>query len=143
MRKSLLFFAIAASAVLVADAASAANKIRPLQNKYSRAALQSACSAGGGTFSSAADGGGYGCYRQNCDGKGGLCSIGCDNRGNCYGSTPAILVPKSTGGAKGNLNTIPTVPVKGLVRSNAVINPAKVTTGAASNSSLRFSSGRR
>jgi hypothetical protein len=131
MRKSLLFFAIVVSAGLVADAASA--EIRPLQNKWSRAALQRSCAAGGGTFSDSPDGGGYGCYKSNCDGKGGLCSIGCDNQGNCKGQTPGRFVSggKSVAGATSGNSP---------VRVNTATNPVKVPKGAVFNSSLRFRS---
>ena len=40
-----------------------------------------------------ADGNGYGCTRDNCDGKGGICFIMCEGGGNCIGSTPLKATP--------------------------------------------------
>ena len=37
------------------------------------------------------DPGGYGCTKANCDGKGGMCSVACDNDDNCIGSTPGKI----------------------------------------------------
>lgn len=73
-----------------------ANVVRPLTAKPGVGDLRSACSSAGGTFSVHSDGGGYGCETKNCDGKGGTCTIACDNNNNCHGSTPAITVKPTT-----------------------------------------------
>ncbi len=73
-----------------------ANVIRPLAAKPGVGDLRMACSSAGGTFSVHADGGGYGCEKKNCDGKGGTCTVACDNNNNCNGSTPTRLVNPTT-----------------------------------------------
>src|SRR3569833_814316 len=40
-----------------------------------------------------ADGNGYGCTRDNSDGKGGICFIMCEGGGNCIGSAPLKATP--------------------------------------------------
>ncbi|HVY43872.1 MAG TPA: hypothetical protein VG966_12630 [Hyphomicrobiaceae bacterium] len=53
-----------------------------------------ACKKAGGVFSD--DDGGYGCTKNNCDGKGGSCTVGCTRDEQCKGSTPKIMVGKVT-----------------------------------------------
>jgi hypothetical protein len=57
--------------------------------------LYAACQKAGGDFSTAP--GTYGCTKQNCDGKGGMCSVACgtvDKK--CVGATPGHLVANVT-----------------------------------------------
>ena len=93
MRKAIV--SIIAIAVLVWAADRAQAEIRSI-GKHSVAEIKSACTSVGGTFSQ--DSGGYGCSKDNCDGKGGLCVVGCDNNNNCNGQTPGRTVPKSIRG---------------------------------------------
>nr|AIA14505.1 hypothetical protein [uncultured bacterium]AIA15082.1 Unknown Function [uncultured bacterium] len=58
--------------------------------------LRTACGLSGGSFSVADDGSGYGCVKNNCDGKKGNCTVACDNNNNCYGSTPGRLTSPVT-----------------------------------------------
>ncbi|EZQ17830.1 hypothetical protein CF98_33390 [Halopseudomonas bauzanensis] len=74
---------------LVGTLPAQADAIRPLSQKVSAAQLSSACSQNGGNFSLHEDGGGYGCRKDNCDGKGGTCQIACTNDGVCHGQTPS------------------------------------------------------
>ena len=73
-----------------------ANVIRQLAAKPGVGDLRLACSRGGGQFSIAADGSGYGCTKKNCDGNGGVCEVACDNNNNCVGSTPTRLDKPTT-----------------------------------------------
>ncbi len=84
-------------ALLFATALPAqANVIRPLEAKPGVGDLRIACSNAGGNFSVHPDGGGYGCEKKNCDGKGGTCTVACDNNNNCHGSTPSRIVKPVT-----------------------------------------------
>jgi hypothetical protein len=87
-----LLFVVLALGTLAAVAHA---DIRPLVGKHSVGTIRGACSSAGGNFDVAADGGGYACHKKNCDGKGGTCSVVCDNNNNCVGSTPAGM-PVST-----------------------------------------------
>lgn len=51
--------------------------------------VRAGCSKGGGTFGAHIDGGGYGCSKANCDGKGGKCEVHCTNNNQCTGTTPS------------------------------------------------------
>lgn len=73
-----------------------ANVIRQLAAKPGVGDLRMACSRGGGVFSIAADGSGYGCQKKNCDGNGGVCEVACDNNNNCVGSTPTRIDTPTT-----------------------------------------------
>jgi hypothetical protein len=77
------------SLLLLAPASAAT--IRPMTASPGVDELRRACSSAGGDFVIHADGGGYGCIVKNCDGKGGICQIACDNNNNCNGSTPLII----------------------------------------------------
>ena len=81
----LLFLYLAAALPASADV------VRPLSGKISVGELRGACSSAGGSFVVHADGGGYGCMKENCDGKGGTCHVACDNNNNCNGSTPTRI----------------------------------------------------
>lgn len=91
MRHKQILFFLLLFAGLVAGPAFA-DVIRPMQASPSQAQLKSACDAAGGTFGTDAeagfDTGGYGCTKNNCDGKGGKCVVSCEG-GKCHGSTPA------------------------------------------------------
>src|SRR5689334_11138803 len=57
--------------------------------------LYAACQKAGGDFSTAP--GTYGCNKNNCDGKGGTCSVACGTADHkCVGSTPGHLVADVT-----------------------------------------------
>lgn len=87
MRKAIVSIIALAVSAWVADRAEAVSAI-PL-GKHSVADIRSSCSKAGGSFSVHPDGGGYGCIKNNCDGKGGTCTVACDNKTNdCYGTTP-------------------------------------------------------
>jgi hypothetical protein len=58
--------------------------------------VRMACSKAGGSFSAHMDGGGYGCVKANCDGKGGNCQVQCDNNNNCTGTTPSRTAAATT-----------------------------------------------
>lgn len=77
------------SLLLLAPASAAT--VRPMQASPGVDELRRACSSAGGDFVIHADGGGYGCIVENCDGKGGTCQIACDNNNNCNGSTPLVI----------------------------------------------------
>jgi hypothetical protein len=96
MRKAIVSIIALAVLVWAADRAQAAT-IRYI-GKYSVADVRRGCSIAGGTFSASPDGGGYGCVKNNCDGKGGKCTVACDNNNNCNGETPGRTVPKSVHG---------------------------------------------
>ena len=65
--------------------------------------LQAAC--GGGEFSWSDDGDGYTCIKKNCDGKGGTCTVSCDQSANCQGSTPSKVGP-GVGFAFGDIDSL-------------------------------------
>ena len=48
--------------------------------------------SGGGLVPGSGEGG-YGCYTDNCDGKGGACIVDCFIGGNCTGTTPGPVNP--------------------------------------------------
>jgi hypothetical protein len=69
-------------------APASANVVRPMASHPGADDLMAAC--GGGEFSWG-EGGGYTCTKRNCDGKGGHCTVSCDQEANCNGSTPSIV----------------------------------------------------
>lgn len=83
-----LTIVIAAFSALCVVAGTAASE--PLQGKYNRQQVADACGNAGGRYWSNLDG--YGCDKQNCDGKGGYCGVSCKNDGTCEGGTPQQLV---------------------------------------------------
>ena len=105
-----------------------ANVIRQLAAKPGVGDLRQACSRGGGQFSIAADGSGYGCTKKNCDGNGGVCEVACDNNNNCVGSTPTRLDK-------------PTTLIGILQNGNEVIRDPVTTGGTTSLSSPGGASG--
>jgi hypothetical protein len=50
-----------------------------------------ACSDAKGTLTEDSADNSYGCHKDNCDGKGGDCTVYCTNKGNCTGATPGRL----------------------------------------------------
>ncbi len=60
---------------------------RSISGTHGKNEIKSTCADSGGSFYSNLDG--YGCVKQNCDGKNGTCTVGCDSSGNCLGQTPA------------------------------------------------------
>lgn len=88
MRKSILFLlALAAPALHAGDAWS-----RTVNFTATVSQVRAGCSKGGGSFEVHIDGGGYGCSKKNCDGKGGDCHVACSNKDNkCVGTTPGRI----------------------------------------------------
>ena len=70
--------------------------VRQMAAKPGVGELRTACSRAGGQFDVSPDGGGYACTTKNCDGKGGNCTVACDNNNNCVGSTPSRLSKPTT-----------------------------------------------
>ena len=68
-----------------------ANVVRPMSTHLGAGDLQSACGKAGGTYTPDENGDGGECKKDNCDGKGGYCSVGCHKDGTCVSSTPTIL----------------------------------------------------
>lgn len=64
---------------------SSANVVRPLASHPGADDLAAAC----GKAVTWQQGGGYACTKENCDGKGGHCTISCSDEGDCMGSTPS------------------------------------------------------
>ncbi len=95
--RTLSFVIVTAFAVGFVATAADANKVKPLAN-HGPADVAQACSSSGGKYWSHANGS-YGCYKANCDGKGGTCSVDCNKNHECTGYTPIVA-----GGAGGGLN---------------------------------------
>ena len=81
-------------AVLMASGAARAESAF-LSGVYGQADVERACRDTGGTPIGAA-GVSYGCKKENCDGKGGTCSVECTDPHHCLGTTPAQIVGPST-----------------------------------------------
>jgi hypothetical protein len=62
----------------------------------SQSQLKSACDKAGGLFSPSEGTSSYDCIKENCDGKGGTCSVSCTSGGSCEGTTPTTLVGPQT-----------------------------------------------
>ena len=88
MRKYLLF--IIAIGTVGAFAESACADSRPI-GKHEPEAVMAACAKVSGV--PYWDKAGYGCVKENCDGKGGDCVVACSPNQNCYGSTPGRMTP--------------------------------------------------
>ena len=114
MRKSMVLVAAFAMLFFISDAAWA--RLVQLGN-HTAGQIKAACDKAGGTFTQ--DSGGYGCGKGNCDGKGGLCSVGCTNGGKCTGLVPGRIAP-----GKSPLGVLQTSPGVRRVRAPN----AKVTT---------------
>ena len=80
----------------IVPALPAAAEIRQMAAKPGVSELRGACSKAGGQFDVSPDGQGYACTTKDCDGKGGNCTVACDNNNNCTGSTPARIVKPTT-----------------------------------------------
>jgi hypothetical protein len=91
MRKAIVSIIALAVLVCAADHAQAVSNYIKL-GKRSVGQIKSAC---GSSFGVHDDGGGYGCVKENCDGKGGQCGVSCDNKGNCTGWHPARTTSKN------------------------------------------------
>ncbi len=94
--RTLSFVIVTVFAVGFVATAAHASKVWPLAD-HGAADVAKACAASSGTYWSHANGT-YGCYKENCDGKGGTCSVDCKN-GKCTGYTPVVA-----GGAGRRLN---------------------------------------
>ncbi|MFZ1772579.1 MAG: hypothetical protein WAT78_01320 [Rhizobiaceae bacterium] len=86
------FSRVTALAVIFVAAATAA-LAAPIGGKHGRSEIKSTCGASGGSYYSNLDG--YGCIKNNCDGKGNLCGVVCKNNGKCEGSTPPAAAAQS------------------------------------------------
>ena len=84
------------SLLLGFSALPAQAEIRQMAAKPGVGELRMACSRAGGQFDVSPDGEGYACTTKNCDGKGGNCTVACDNNNNCVGSTPSRIVSPTT-----------------------------------------------
>jgi hypothetical protein len=82
--------------LLILPVLPASAEIRSMAAKPGVSELRGACSKAGGQFDVSPDGQGYACTTTNCDGKGGNCTVACDNNNNCTGSTPARIVSPTT-----------------------------------------------
>jgi len=89
MHKSIVLLAAVAASALFANPAWA----KLIKFEASVSQVRSACSKAGGAFQVHSDGGGYGCVKQNCDGKGGNCEVQCNNNNGCTGQTPGRAQP--------------------------------------------------
>lgn len=96
MRHRLAFLSLFLAATCAGGPALADTRFTPLQTKIGVSDLRSTCSKVQGSFDVSPDGKGYSCTKQNCDGKGGNCTVACDNNNNCTGATPARLVGPTT-----------------------------------------------
>jgi hypothetical protein len=92
MRASYGFLSLAI-ALLAAGTAHAETKAR-LYGGYGPADIERACRNAGGRPTGG--GGMYGCVKENCDGKGGTCSVECFDPLTCWSTTPAQMVNPTT-----------------------------------------------
>lgn len=84
-----MFLRVFALLILCLAAASPAMAFK-ISQKMTISQLQSACATAGGEFSN--DSGVFGtCTKKNCDGKGGACTVVCDDKSVCVGNTPDAL----------------------------------------------------
>lgn len=96
--------------------------IRQLSGTYTSAQIRSACASAGGSFSVHSDGQGYGCNKENCDGKGGRCVVACETKNStCHGSTPGRISP--TAGVADVL-----APLNGAVERDPISNSLALPT---------------
>lgn len=95
-----IFLAVA----IVVAAGSSSAFATAIGGTHGREEIKSTCAKNGGRYYSNLDG--YGCMKENCDGKGGLCGVVCKNDGKCEGSTPAIKRAPSSRGLNGYLTPI-------------------------------------
>jgi hypothetical protein len=105
---------VVTACLAVGFAANAAYGATVSLGNKTRGEIKSACDTAGGVYYEV--GSVYGCGKENCDGKGGHCSVEC-NTGKCTGQTPIRLAQLASG-------------VNGLVqllRAGRVIAPTPVT----------------
>ncbi len=81
---------LAAAALLLASSISQAAEVT-IAGTITPVALGRACSNAGGSFNS--NDTGYSCVKENCNGKGGTCSVQCGSNGKCTGDTPPMVLP--------------------------------------------------
>lgn len=93
---------ISLAAVIAASTSNSLAFATAIGGTHGRAEIKSTCASSGGNYYSNLDG--YGCMKENCDGKGGLCGVVCKNDGKCEGSTPSITSVPAPKGLKGILN---------------------------------------
>lgn len=87
MRKS--FVLMIAVAALATSAEGARADSRYIGKHEPEAVIAACAKAGGEPYA----GQGYGCVKENCDGKGGTCTVACDSStGGCTGHTPGRIV---------------------------------------------------
>ena len=88
MRKYLLFMIAIGTVGVFAESACADSRYI---GKHEPEAVIAACAKAGGVPYA---GQGYGCVKENCDGKGGTCTVSCDSdTGGCTGHTPGRILP--------------------------------------------------
>ena len=92
----LLRVFVLVSLLLGFSALPAQAEIRQMAAKPGVGELRLACSRAGGQFDISPDGEGYACTTRNCDGKGGNCTVACDNNNNCNGQTPSRTINPTT-----------------------------------------------
>ena len=117
MRNSV-FIALAGLAALCSVPGRAAADSVIISDIVSKTRLGNACTNVGGAPTTGIGGGGYGCKKENCDGKGGTCTVKCTKEGVCEGTTPGRVA--GGGKLKGTV---------GQVLGNSVAE--KTPTGAA------------
>ena len=86
-------FLILAVALLAAGTAHAETRAR-LSGAYGPADIERACRSAGGTRTGVAEM--YGCVKENCDGKGGTCSVECFDPLTCWSTTTTQMVNPTT-----------------------------------------------
>ena len=99
--RRLVTFSLAA--VIFAGWAGLAAAALPIaiSGTHSRSEIKSTCAKAGADYYSNLDG--YGCIKNDCDGKGGTCGVVCENNGKCTGSVPIVKGAPPLGGIKGIL----------------------------------------
>ena len=126
--RNLLFVITTCSAVgLVASAAYGAQV--SIKAKYSSQQLLGACQKAGGTFESTD--GAFSCHKENCDGKGGRCSVTCGKNGKCTGATP--IATGRGGSFSGNVDAVLT----GKTTAGKVRTAPTAGSGSARNPVVR------
>ena len=127
MRSNLIVCLVA---VLMASGAARA-ETAILRGAYGPADIARACQNAGGTPIGVA-GVSYGCKTENCDGKGGTCSVECTDPLKCKAETPArIVTPTTLLGLLQNGDMVVRAPRSGggSLRSGTPIPGGGTTTG--------------
>jgi hypothetical protein len=91
----MLRVALAGLAALMLSAPAARAETAILTGAYGQADIARACQSAGGTPIGIA-GVSYGCRKENCDGKGGTCSVECTDPQHCKAETPERIVVPTT-----------------------------------------------